>query len=284
MGWIILLILVLAVCWMTFGRNVYINLTRREQAYVELTQPMERESLMDLLRTKVCYPDAKEIFYDENGEIVVECKHAKHTVRCDDQGIYVVKDWPSLNPPNSVLGRMFFFLLCLRTESDTFMAKALEEADCLQAYIQKAINPDAPINATVPKQAMDRHYNLRRWIILGLIGALVAVFITVLVNNGIIGDESKGIKDSYLSEYSETETIGEAFENFFDDTSWKSYKDGALQLVDFKGECLWLDERVTVIFTFVVEDDEFHISELKMNGEPMPDIFVLGLLEAIYSE
>ena len=154
----------------------------------------------------------------------------------------------------------------------------------MQAYIQKAINPDAPINATDRKRDMDSHYKLRKWIILGLIGALVALFITVLVNTGIIGDESKGIKDSYLSDYSKTETVGEAFEDFFSDTSWESYKDGSLQLVDFKGKCLWADERVTVIITFVVEDDEFHISELKLNGETMSDIFIYGLLEAIYSK
>ena len=182
MGWIIFIILIVAICWTTFGRNIFINLSQRKENSFEIEQPLDRETLMEILRTKVQYPDAKEIFYNENGEITVHCKYAQHIVRCNEKRVHVIKDWPEVKKPQGVF-QWILFILLLKEEADTFQAKCIEEADCLYAYILKAFYPDAPINAPIEKATMDRHYRTRKFVIIGLCGALIALLIVSLIHS-----------------------------------------------------------------------------------------------------
>lgn len=94
----------------------------------------------------------------------------------------------------------------------------------------------------------------------------------------------KNISTSYLSQYSETITVGEAFNQFFSDPKWVSYKDGAQQMVDFKGGCTYNGDPVTMIITFVVNNDTFSVQEIKVEGEPLPEITYDEALRAIYEK
>ena len=275
--------LITALLWVTIGRNIYINAKYRGETGFMIESHMEREALMDFIRSKVFYPNAKEIFFDENGEVAIKGKYATHTVICEGNRVYVAKQSSDLGKPEGVLSWMIYAIALIFT-SGTEDVKRIEEAECLQTYIQKAFYPGAPVNAPSMKTTMERHYKRRKIIIIGINVILLAIIVSVVLKDMNVTDPSGGIKDSYLSEYSTEVTIGEAFEDYFSDPKWEKYKIGAQEMVDFRGGCMYLNEPATVIITFVMDDDRFWVSEVKVNGDVLSDLLIPILMEEIYSE
>ena len=79
-------------------------------------------------------------------------------------------------------------------------------------------------------------------------------------------------------------TVGEAFEAFFGDPKWESYKSGAQEYVDFTGKCTYMDEIATMRITFSVFDDTFNVSNIAINGIDMSQLLWPEFLAAIYSD
>lgn len=71
---------------------------------------------------------------------------------------------------------------------------------------------------------------------------------------GSESDDSAIIMDSCLTQYSDDNTVGEVFENFFADTSWVAYDESGSEYVMFDGTCTSAstgeDMYVTIIFGY----------------------------------
>lgn len=253
------------VFWMLGGRAMYIRFRYREEVGIPLPSDMERDSLMKALQENLHYPDLKEIYYDEHGQIVIKCKYGIHTLRKTDTELFVGK------------GEVKY--------SSQKEAQYIEEAECLSAYIQKIFSPDAPVN---PQEMHQRLKNARRNNILTtlfLVGGLVIAFLASLEDSGVTDSiASKNISDSYLSQYSQSVTIGEAFNEFFTDPQWVAYKDGAHQRVDFRGGCIYDDSPATMVITFIVNDNTFVVDGITIDGVEVSWLQIDGILNTIFSD
>lgn len=111
---------------------------------------------------------------------------------------------------------------------------------------------------------------------------LVLVFSLVFSNNYV-----SMVKEGHLTEFSKSETVGEAFEEFFANPEWKSFEsEKGDRIVEFNGECEYFEEDVKVCIQFEIDedDDSFEIEYADIDGDAMSEIELYALLEAVYEE
>ena len=261
MGIVILVAMLAYVLWIACGRNLYIVYKYGEETGIEFKYDLSREEQYAKLKNELTYPDLKEIFYDEKGRISLKCKYRSHSLRIENDRLYVCKQRP-------------------------YTDKVIEEAECLKAYIEKLFNPDSPINPRAKYDAMSGHK--KQYIILHIVivAAFALGFIWVIHESGAENPiSSKNISSSYLTEFSSTETVGEAFNGFFSNPKWKSYSVGAEDFVDFSGGCTYGDDyNANMVITFAIYDDYFEVEKIKVNGEELPAIQHYFILSTIYEE
>lgn len=257
------LILFVYAIWLPGGRSAYIRIKYHKETGILLPIEVNRDELMEKLQQNLHYPALKEIFYDELGRISLRCKFGTHSLRIEGRQLFVGKSETKM--------------------SSRVRAHYIEEAECLKAYIQKIFNPDAPVNPSAIYQKL-KNFRRNSLIASAALIILCAVLLVIGMDKAGITDNvaSQSISTSYLSQYSTTTTVGEAFSQFFSNPEWVSYKDGAQQMVDFKGGCIYGGDPATVIITFTVNQDAFRVEEIKVNGEPLPEISYDALLQSIY--
>lgn len=90
------------------------------------------------------------------------------------------------------------------------------------------------------------------------------------------------VRNAYLTQYSEDVTVEEAFDNFFDNGKWSTYKSDGYSYVAFTGTCLYLDVPVDVRIRFIITGEHFRVDSLDVNGESMGDLALGWLLEEVY--
>lgn len=99
----------------------------------------------------------------------------------------------------------------------------------------------------------------------------------------------ESVKTGTNSNYPDT-TYGEAFDNFFTNTSWK-YFDGRVlygsesekDIVRFTGNCSYGDEEVEATIEFTVYDDSFEVASLSFDGEPQGMDVLTILIQTIFN-
>lgn len=120
------------------------------------------------------------------------------------------------------------------------------------------------------------------WIVVaGVIAGVIVMkpdFIANLFHPGA------GVRDAYLTQYSRSVTIEDAFEEFFDKGKWDTYKEKGDSYVVFTGSCRYLDERADVKITFKVTGENFVVDSLDVNGAPQNDFMLHALLLKIYED
>ncbi|MDY3973600.1 hypothetical protein [uncultured Veillonella sp.] len=77
--------------------------------------------------------------------------------------------------------------------------------------------------------------------------------------------------------------IGKAFDQFFEDSKWKSFtSDDGRKVVEFTGKCLVLNQKSKVKIQFIVKKDEtFEVNYADINGEPMLEIVYSALIDKV---
>ena len=77
--------------------------------------------------------------------------------------------------------------------------------------------------------------------------------------------------------------IGKAFDQFFSNGAWKSFTSkNNEQIVEFNGECFFLDEKIPMRIQFtVLSDDSFSLSYLGMDGVDIPSDVRMDILSRI---
>lgn len=214
---------------------------------------------MDLLRDKLRISAMQNLYFDETGSVAIRGKYST----------YVIKISPEC---------LRLFVIAQKNK-----AEAYQEADYIQCSIVKLFNPAYPDNPEKNRQMLA---TVHRGRITARISILVFLVLIALLATPFLHDQfgSKGISNSYLTQYSETVTVGDAFEAFFANPKWESYKIGGQEYVDFTGKCTYLNEEAVMRITFSVFDDKFNVSNIAINGVDMSALLWPGLLETIYSD
>lgn len=115
---------------------------------------------------------------------------------------------------------------------------------------------------------------------------VVAVIVVAVVLSLIFSkDYVAMVKDSTLDDYSKTVTVGEAFDEFFSDPEWETFKseDGD-RIVEFNGECEYYGEKVNCCVQFEISDDDdyFEVEYMDIDGESLNRLEIRAMLEVIY--
>lgn len=234
----------------------YIIKTRSEKLLdgVPVPQCLSNDELMDLLRDNLRIRTMQNLYFDENGSVTIKGKYSTYVVKIasDCMRLFVVAQGSK--------------------------AEAYQEADYIQCSIVKLFNSAYPEN---PEKARKTLTIIRRGRIMARISALALI---VLLAAPFLLNQfgSKGIANSYLTQYSETVTVGDAFGAFFANPKWESYKIGGQEYVDFTGKCTYLNEEAVMRITFSVFDDRFNVSNIAVNGIDMPALLWPVFLEVVY--
>ena len=262
MGVLMFIVLVTYMLWILKGRELYVMFKHKKETGIPVPADLTREALMGKIKSDLDYPTLKESYYDENGQIILKCKHGAHALTIADKLLYVGRTNAKITSKKSYY---------------------IEETECIKAYIWKLFDPDAPINPQAMYKKLKNHKRNTFLITLLILTLFMSSFMMAADEAGVMdGFDSKNISTSYLSEYSEEVTIGEAFNDFFGDPEWVGYEEGAQKLVDFKGTCTYDGESATMIITFIHNGDSFFVDKIKVNGQEMLPIMHDSIFKAIY--
>lgn len=122
--------------------------------------------------------------------------------------------------------------------------------------------------------------------VIGLGIAIVIAFVVVLKPDftANIFQPGANVRNAYLTQYSETVTVEDAFDNFFDNGKWGTYKENDYSYVTFTGACEYLGERADVKITFKITGENFLVERLDVNGTTQNDFMLYGLLTKVYED
>jgi hypothetical protein len=191
----------------------------------------------------------------------------------------------------------------LKSPSAQAQPAAPDTPDAVQ-YAQPAAQgtPNAPQYAApspvIPKK--------KKWpIVLGVIGAVLAVIIIVASLSGGGGDSSnltgptnpspsprvsttnpvvESIKNGTLNFYP-SKILGEALDDFMDDIKWESSEEDGVTYVTVTGGVTYNDEPATALIRYVINDDEtFGFDAIEVNGEPYDFYFYYASLVEVYRD
>lgn len=263
MGIIIILGIIAYILWLGCFRSLYFFIKyQKNKAGIPLLKEMEKQEIIDFLK-QVAYPDLKAVYVNEASDIVIEGKHEEYKVTTEDNILYVMKKGTGKKQA------MYFS----------------EEAECIKQYIQKTLNADAPINAY---QAYKSLKSARKKTFIMYYGIFIVfiIFASYSITNHL--SYSNMIKESYLESYNTEKTIGQAFDDFFGNTKWTSYKNGSQKMVDFTGECMLEDEKAHITITFIIFGDainggEFRLHSVKIDGKEVSDLVSAALFSKVFN-
>lgn len=122
--------------------------------------------------------------------------------------------------------------------------------------------------------------------VIGLGIAIIIAFVVVLKPDftANIFQPGANVRNAYLTQYSETVTVEDAFDNFFDNRKWGTYKENDYSYVTFIGACEYLGERADVKITFKITGENFLVERLDVNGTTQNDLMLYGLLTKVYED
>lgn len=117
-------------------------------------------------------------------------------------------------------------------------------------------------------------------------GAAIIVAAVLLATKGdFFSDLLKpgaGVREAYLTQYSEDVTVEEAFDGFFDQGKWSTYKENGYSYVAFNGVCEYLGEKVDARVIFKITGENFVVDQLDINGVEQNDLILYALLAKVY--
>ena len=127
-------------------------------------------------------------------------------------------------------------------------------------------------------------------IIIGVIATIVIIIVLgALASGGDYSSKVSSVKNGYFQAYSSDDgypNVGNAFENYFDDTSWKAFtSDDDMEIVEFNGKFLYYDDETDCCLQFqTYEDGSFDIYAVEFNGIPQDKLTISVLLEKVMDE
>lgn len=92
------------------------------------------------------------------------------------------------------------------------------------------------------------------------------------------------VRSAYLSQYNDSITIEDAFDNYFDNGKWSTYKENGYSYVVFIGNGEYLGSRADIRLTFKLTGENFRVDSLDINGVTQEDLILYALLANVYEE
>lgn len=127
------------------------------------------------------------------------------------------------------------------------------------------------------KESLEKVKNKKKYVVGGILLALGLIW---ALADGFQGGAVATVKKGHFSAYPNI-TVGEAFENYFGDTEWKSFKADGKKIVEFTGECSVYGEIADAKIQFVIEDDSFEIYHMSIDGENLSQVEIAAVLTKI---
>jgi hypothetical protein len=111
----------------------------------------------------------------------------------------------------------------------------------------------------------------------------LCLIVSLLSACGMFDVDVLTVREGSFEDYPNT-TIGEAFDNFFGSSSWRSFTaDSGETIVEFTGRCTYMDEEVDALLQFeILENDRFEFVHLSLNDISQNDITKWALIEKVY--
>lgn len=118
--------------------------------------------------------------------------------------------------------------------------------------------------------------------ILSVISSLVIVAI-IFTGCSVSGNKNVELVREGTMEMAPNVPIGKAFSQFFDNGTWKSFKSKkGNTIVEFKGNCYYLDENVSMTIQFkILNDEQFNLQYIEINGVNIPEEMQPAVLQGI---
>ena len=242
----------------------------KESKVLQLPEGMNSEALFQALSGKFNYPYFKGVRYGENGECLIEGQYSVCSV--------------IFNENNEAM------LDCQIDESDKKVRSIMLEAIAIRHYINKFFNPSLPFDAV-------QHFNSLKFAEKQRKTVAIVVSIAVTIAIGAIALEhaapgslkhittpGAGVRNAYLSQYSNSVTIENAFNNFFEKPQWSTFEKEGASYVAFSGRCELRGEKVDVRILFKITGDNFIADKLEVNGREQNNFMLTSLLTAIYDK
>lgn len=117
--------------------------------------------------------------------------------------------------------------------------------------------------------------------------AVILILVIVILVSIFKTDYVEIVQDGMLTNISDDETVGEAFEDFFDEPEWDTFEsDKGKRIVEFNGICEFYGDEADVCIQFEVDEDkeEFEVTYISIDGDSLNDFEIVGVLEAIYED
>lgn len=226
------------------------------EEYLKYIQVNDKRALMHALGQMKCSA-VKSVYMDERGDVCVAGRKSRH--------IFTVQD--SIPVMTSKRGNY----------------KAILERETIAACLLKFLIPEAPVNAYENEISNQRLSRMRLLIaIVACVCGVILVAIAIVYTSG--SSYVNMVKNGYPEPYPDI-TYGEAFEAFFGECEWEYFESGDGQnVVEFRGNCMYGEERAAVTIQFLVYEDKgtFEVYTAAINGEVQPDLVYSILLLKIF--
>lgn len=243
---------------------------KRQSKILQLPQGMSVSMLMESLGGKFNYPYFKGVHYGENGECVIEGNYSVYPVMFKKYNYIVLEYIPQ--------------------KKDKMKRTVLLEAMAIRDYINKFFNPKLPVDVVCDIKRLKLAEGQRKAV--AIVSAAATVFIIATIACDYISPGSLQsmvvpgieVRGAYLSRYSSTVTIEDAFENYFEDGKWSKYDSEGYTYVVFTGSCWYFDDRDDVRIVFKITGKNFIVDSLDINGVEQNNLIVHSLLSEVYED
>lgn len=235
-----------------------------------LPKGMDAQALTESLYGKFHYPYFKRARYDMNGYCFIEGKYASHVIAFNPDGTAILNYVDhNVRGPRKLVVRWETILI----------------RDYINNFFDSHISPDVD-----GKFKQFKFLEIQCTIVI-VADVMVSAIAIIAFAAMCFADETDiveffmpgiEVRDAYLTQYSDTVTIGDAFDHFFSDGKWSKYKEDDYSYVAFRGKCLYLGEKADVKITFQITGDNFRVNSLDINGVNQGYIMTWAFLSAVY--
>lgn len=237
---------------------------RGDKLGIDLHSEYNNETLYDELKDNFFYPEMKHIRLNENGECTIQGKYTSHVLIIRDNKLYIDKG---------------------KIRNSEKKGIYILEAQVIYNYLNKYFNPNYNIDAYVEYEKLKKKQIIKKAIPICIcsIFIIVALFYDdgFLVNQVLNKNSAVNIKNSYLDQLNENRSIGSAFDMYFTDCKWKSYKIGNENYVGFIG--IKENKQINIIFK-VFENDSFCLDNVKIDDNELPIVMQNYLMNEIFQK
>lgn len=237
---------------------------------LHLPNRLSSQTLLEALSGKFNYPYFKGVRYGHNGECVIDGRYSAYAITIYDN------DTAALSADFNV--------------QDNMKRTVMLEGMAICSYLNKFFNPSSTDNVVKDIKALKSVERRRKTI--GVVNTvasilIVAVFVLEYALPGSlqrITTPGAQVRGAYLTQYSETVTIEEAFHNFFTNEKWSTYESEGYSYVVFTGSCQFIGEQVDIRLTFKITGEQFRVDSLDINGQEQGDLMMYSLLSKVYED